>query len=241
MSESPVQSGTALDPVQDWAALQALPEGAALADAYLTLRSELQTLITYCQAAESEKGMSLKGLREHAEALLPLLGEKRGKAWTTEYFRMSSVVWCVGSDLNEYVAGKSPYFHHWYIERARRRLAELDLPELPETSPDAQAEASLLRTRFNHAVYLLDAAAQRETLTTEQRQVYRRAADIVADEYRVASGVQAHPERPLPERLLCEVVAPDGTVQERCDFGHPLVFEALRRPGYSVRRSEWQP
>lgn len=178
-----------MNPVQDWEAVRALPEGAALADAYLTLRSELNTLICYCQAVERDRGMTPKGLREHAESLIPLLNEGPSRAWTEGYFDARSVLGFVRSDLEAYVGYKTPYLPHWYVDRALRRLSGLPLPVPADeevTLAHAQAEAALLRERFQVALETLRRLAESERPSDERKAAYQQAAVIVQREYGIA-------------------------------------------------------
>lgn len=79
------------------------PEHAALADAHLTLRQDLQRLITLTQAAAQDRGMSLTALREEAERLIPLL-DGPGRDWTDAYYRATHANAQAESLLREYRA-----------------------------------------------------------------------------------------------------------------------------------------
>ncbi len=84
--------------------LRNTPAGAALTDAYLTLRGELNTLISYAQQAEIGKGLSVQALREHAESLIPLLDEPQGRQWTSQYWDARHALEQTLAPLEKYLA-----------------------------------------------------------------------------------------------------------------------------------------
>lgn len=102
-------------PAPELDALRATPGGAALADAYLTLRRELGTLISYAQQVESGAGMNVQALREHAESLLPLLDEPHGKRWTAEYWEAQRAVDETLAPLTRYLADRDRGYRHDFV------------------------------------------------------------------------------------------------------------------------------
>ena len=102
-------------PAPELDALRATPAGAALVDAYLTMRRELSTLITCAQQAGTGTGMSPQALREHAESLLPLLDEPHGKRWTAEYWEARRTVDQTLAPLTRYLADRDRGYRHDFV------------------------------------------------------------------------------------------------------------------------------
>lgn len=118
---------TPTDPVRDWDTIRSLPEGAALADAYLTLRAEMNSLIALCQQAERGKGMSVQALREYAEQRDSLLRTPYGVRWTEAYEAARLALLRVRTPLKDHVALVERGKHHkWLVTDALSALDAAD-------------------------------------------------------------------------------------------------------------------
>lgn len=119
-----------------WDAVAHLPEGRALIDAHLEVRSALSELITLIQAHKAGTGVSVQGLSGRAEELIPLL-DAPGKSWMDRYWTLNTALHSARSTLQEHATlrtrGKN---HAWLADAALKTLnAASTFPVRPEQVP----------------------------------------------------------------------------------------------------------